>query len=195
MSRYYFLVASLPTLQYDQAPPFGHERLRWLCEGQLSAPDLDAFDRARLDVSQGDAGTRLAVLRWRRWEISLRNALARARAAARGTDAVRYVRPIPSLPYENSGADTVETEGVARSAVAAPNPMAAQDILDRARWALLDDLERGHPFTLDVVIARSLKLQLLERRGLAVAERGQEVLERIRGAAAQKIRAGEALNG
>jgi hypothetical protein len=195
LSRYHALVASLPTLLFDAQPPMSHEKLRYYCQGVLSAADSDAFSRARLDVWNREPGEHPAVVRWYRWEISLRNALVRARAAARGGDADRYLKPIPKLPFENGGADTVETEAVARAAVAASSPLAGDEILDRARWALLDGLELGHPFALDVVIARSLKLQILERRAAATEARGRAALERIRESAAEKIRAGEALHG
>lgn len=194
MSGYYFLVASLPALQYDVAPAVSSERLRALCADALSPADAEAFALARLDVWNGSAGSHPALLRWYRWETALRNALARARASARGLDAERYLRPIPDLPLENSGADTAECEIVARAALGAATPLAGQDILDRARWSLFESLELAHPFALDVVIAYALKLQLLERRALAAADRGREALERIRGAAVEKIRAGEAFH-
>ncbi len=194
MSGYYFLVASLPALQYDVAPPLSSGRLRDLCADALSPADAAAFAEARLDVWNGSAGSQPALLRWYRWEIALRNALVRARASARGGDAERFLRPVPDLPVENSGADTVECEAVARGALGAPNPLAGQEVLDRARWALFDNLELGHPFALDVVIAYALKLQLLERRALAAADRGRAVLERIRGSAVEKIKSGEAFN-
>ncbi len=195
MSQYHALVASLPTLLFDAPPPMSSEKLRYYCEGVLGAADAEAFSRARLDVWNAEPGSHPAVVRWYRWEISLRNALARARAAARGVDAERYLKPIPRLSFENGGADTVECEAVARAAASAPTPLAGEEILDRARWVLLDSLELGHPFALDVVIARSLKLQILERRSRATEARGRETLEHIRGAAGQKIRAGEAFNG
>ncbi len=194
MSRYYFLVASLPALQYDVAPPTSSESLRGACDDHLSPADMSSFAQARLDVWNGSPGTHPALLRWYRWEIALRNALAGARASARGADAERYLQRVPDLPVENSGADTVETEAVARAALGAPTPLAAQEIMDRARWSLFDSLELGHPFALDVVIAYALKLRLLERRALAAADRGRAVLERIRSSAVEKIRAGEAFN-
>lgn len=194
MSLYYFLVASLPALQYDVSPPISVGRLRALCADALSPADADQFAQARLDVWNGSGGPHRALLRWYRWETALRNGLARARASERGGDAERYLRPIPELPVENSGADTVECESVVRAALGAATPQAAQEILDRARWTLMESLEQGHPFALDVVIAYTLKLQLLERRALAAAERGRAVLERIRASAVEKIRAGEAFN-
>jgi hypothetical protein len=194
LSLYYFLVASLPALQYDVAPAMTSQRLRALCADALGPADAETFAEARLDVWDGSAGSHPALLRWYRWEIALRNTLARARATARGSDAEGFLRPIPDLPVENSGADTVECEAIARAALSAATPLAGQEILDRARWSLLDSLELAHPFALDVVIAYSLKLQLLERRALAAADRGRDVLERIRGGAVEKIRAGEAFN-
>ena len=194
MSQYYFLVASLPALQLDVPPPLSFERLRVLCADHLSAPDRAAFAQARLDVWNGHPDSQPALLRWYRWEIALRNTLARARAGSRGADAEPFLREIPNLSVENGGADTVECESVARAALAAATPLAGQETLDRARWSLFESLELGHPFSLDVVIAYALKLQLLERRALAAADRGREVLERIRGSAVEKIRAGEAFH-
>lgn len=194
MSLYYFLVASLPALQYDAPPVLNSERLRALCAEALNPADAEVFARARLDVWNGSPGSHPALLRWYRWETALRNALARGRASALGLDAERHLRSIPDLPVQNSGADTAECEAVARAAMSAPTPLAAQEILDRARWSVLEGLETGRPFTLDVVLAYALKLQLLERRALAAADRGRAVVEAIRGAAVEKIRAGEAFH-
>jgi len=194
LSRYYFLVASLPALQYDVAPTVSSDRLRPLCDEHLTRADRDILRQARLDVWNGDGSLHPSLRRWYRWEISLRNSLARGRAHAKGADAEPYLRPVPSLSFENFGADTFECEALARSSLSAPNPLVAQDALDRARWALFDSLEFGHPFELDWLLAYALKLQLLERRAQASPERGLEALESIRAATVAKITAGEAFH-
>lgn len=213
MSRYYFLVASLPALEFDAPPPITSQQLRAMCAGELSPADLRAFAAARLDVGApptrrdrrshhrtaevfarldvGAPPTRHpAVLRWHRWETALRNALARERAQARGTDPEHHVRAVPPAAVQNGGADIAACDALAREALGQASPLAAADLLDRARWALLDDIERGHPFALDRVVAYALKLQLLERRASATAEGGREVLAHIRASAVETLTAG-----
>jgi hypothetical protein len=57
-------------------------------------------------------------------------------------------------------------------------PKQAEELLDRFRWRILDDLEVGHYFDLKKLMVYYLKAQILWRRDLFDRERGMEILRR-----------------
>ncbi len=98
------------------------------------------------------------------WEIGLRNELVKARAQALGKTAERFLRP---------GEPGFEAARIAHAAVACDDPLEAELLIERERWALIDRLETGHYFDLEALVAYGLKLQALERRARFQVERGE----------------------
>ena len=192
MSRHYFLVASLPHLQYDVPPTVTSAEFLELCVENLAADEVRLLRHARLDVPEGEGEAHPLLRRWYRWETTLRNQLARLRAKG-GEDVERHVRRIPALTEENAGADVVECEALAREAVGQVNPLAAEESLLRARWEALERLELGHAFDLERLLVYAVKLQLLERRSLFDVEQGERRFAELRAGGAGKIKAGEGL--
>ena len=66
------------------------------------------------------------------------------------------------------------TAEIAREAAAQESPLAAEELLNRARWSFLDDLEVGCFFTIEKLIIYYLRLQILERKSLFNKEAGTE---------------------
>ena len=142
MSQYYFLVASLPMLQYDLPPGISSEGFGALCAEHLSPGDLATLPSASLRVWETEPSHPLLV-RWYRWEISLRNELVRLRAQARGLEAEGYLIEMPLLRQENAGADVVMCENLAREAFGQSDAGAAEELMNRGRWQFLEGLELG----------------------------------------------------
>jgi hypothetical protein len=94
---------------------------------------------------------------WLRTEVGLRNAVAAARAKALGLDVESYL-VAPEL-----GGDGDALAGVVAEWAAAPDPLAAQRVLDLWRWAWLTENERWFSFSDDELAAYAAKLLLLER--------------------------------
>jgi hypothetical protein len=59
------------------------------------------------------------------------------------------------------------------------NPLEIETRLLKFRWDKIDEMEFGHHFDLDIIIAFYLKLQLLYRKASFVRERGWEAFTRI----------------
>jgi len=162
---YYYLVASLPMLAYDAERFWTVEEFLELCWRHLSPRDRGIVEAASLHDLHPASSTCATLERWRSWEVSLRNELAALRAKRRGVDASRHRVESPEV---------LEAQSVARSAFAQDSPLAAEEVLDRARWTRLDDLETGHHFDVDKVVIYHLRLQLLRRRSLLEPARGAE---------------------
>ena len=90
-----------------------------------------------------------------RWEISLRNTLARLRAAKLGQDPEANVVKYAAF---DSSADTA-----ARNAFSLTDPMEKELALDRARWDFLDGLEWSHAFNFEALCIYRCKLMILEK--------------------------------
>jgi len=94
---------------------------------------------------------------WVRFEVGLRNTLARARAGALGLDPEPYL-VAPELAHPDAPLDPVPAEWTAAS-----NPLEALEVLDRARWNWITEHEQWYGFSVDEVAAYTAKLMLLHR--------------------------------
>jgi hypothetical protein len=94
---------------------------------------------------------------WVRFEVGLRNALAEARADALGLESARYMVAEDLGDGPAGFAPTVAEWAQAR------NPMDAQRVLDRARWAWLDANDQYFTFANAELLAYAARLLLCRR--------------------------------
>ena len=111
-----------------------------------------------------------AGIQWRNWEETLQNALAAARAAKLGKDQTPYLNKAGS-------ADSLMKSAV-QEAVKAENQQKAEEIIDKLRWAFLDELSATHSFDFNVALCYLLKLKILERWASLDEETGKEALNK-----------------
>lgn len=177
MSQYYFLVASLPLLNYEQRDARDpHEFLALLTE-HLSAADTALVRGATIDPPEEPRPSACPTIRaWTAYERGLRNALVRLRAARMSTDPGQHLRPDE---YDDYGDGSAEIGEAAREAMGHDSPLSAEDALNRARWLFLDELEVGHYFDLDHIAVYYLRLQILARRRRFDHEQGTARFARI----------------
>lgn len=148
MKEHWYLVASLPMLRLGEKPPMDAAAFRAACAGHLSDREMEAVE-AVLDNCEPPAGA--ASNLWNH-EVQLRDAIVRMRAKSRGTDAARFLRPHEGF--------SVSIEKMVTDAFTRPNPLEQQLELDRARWALADELALTDPFGLPGVLAFAVKVRL-----------------------------------
>lgn len=175
MSQYFYLVATLPLLSFDQEHIPSSQEFLALCRSHLESEDFALLSRALLKPSGDTTALSLdyepildgerVVQAWLTWESRLRDELVRLRAQRLGMDASGYL------------SDAAYVTGVyeaAREAIGSASPLDGEELLDRARWSYLDELESGHFFDIARLIVYFLRLQLLERRALFDRERGKK---------------------
>lgn len=194
MSQHYYLAASLPTLRFDAPLPMSLPDYLELCREHVSPADYQTIEAARFSEfdeafhrvasvgSDPSVESGLLLIRWYRWEITLRNALARFRALKMGWD---------PHPYHHEIREYLGLEALAQEAMAAGDPREAEKLLMRARWDYLDELEVGHFFDTEKLVVYSLKLQLLAVQSTMTRERGEAELNRVREAVREEIHAGD----
>ncbi len=165
MSKHWYLVASLPYLRFGEKPPMDVAGFRAACAGHLSTEEIAAVE-AILENRQPLAGV---AQTWWAGEVQLRNAVVRVRAKNRGTEAARFVHPHEGF--------SVTIEKMVADAFARPNPLEQEAELDRARWALADELAITDPFGFAAVLAFAVKLRIAERWAGLDEAAGQEKTE------------------
>ncbi len=177
MAQYYYTVASLPLLAFDADQfPATEVFLTLVAE---AASKADAAAVASASLAPGENPLHELIAQWWRFEASLRNELVRLRASALSLD---------GEPYIAGNAPLYNLADLAREAFSQESPLAAETLLDRGRWAYLDELETGHYFDLEKLIVYYLRLQILERRALFTRERGLKHMQDIYDGFKQPVR-------
>ncbi|MFA7256017.1 MAG: hypothetical protein WC047_00380 [Kiritimatiellales bacterium] len=167
MKKHWYLVASLPTLRLGEKPPMDAAAFRAACTGHLSDEET-AVVEAVLENREPASGA--ASNLWNA-EVQLRDAVVRVRAKNRGTDAGRFIRPHEGF--------SVSIEKAVTDAFTRPNPLEQQMELDRARWALADELALTDPFGFAGVLSFAAKVCLAERWAKLDDAAGQAKVEAL----------------
>jgi hypothetical protein len=172
LTQYYYLVASLPMLFFDDPPPLASQAWLDLCREQVSPHDHSLLSRVGFDALDPRPGDPDVWQAYSAWETALRNELILLRAQRLGLDPEPHLRRAPFYP--GLGA-------FAREALDAGTPKAVETALDYRRWSRLDELESGTRFDLGKLVVYRLKLLLLERKARIRPEAGARMFaERYR---------------
>jgi hypothetical protein len=164
---YYYLIAQLPSLNYNQPAPISSADFRELCRQHLSGSDFALLERCVLGFSAAttDAATGSPFVKeWHRRERSLALSMARERAVRLGRDVSR------SAP--NAAEAGFEIDSLVKAALAMGNPLEAELFLDKARWDAAEALRKSAYFGVNAVFAYMLKLLLIERRASFMPKEG-----------------------
>jgi len=166
MSHYY-LISSLPLVSLDQPPQVTAEGFLGLCRAWLGGAAAEAAEA----LMTGGASGHPFVRAWRGKDALLRNAVARARARAAGTDAGQWLRPVEE--------EDAQIERLVEDAFQQPDPLRVERALDRARWAMMEEMQGFDPMTVEAVLAYAVKLSLALRWGALDAGRGREAFDAL----------------
>ena len=185
---YFYLMAQLPYLIFEQRPPMSSAAFMSLCETLLNKGDLALLMGLSLDPQPDEKKKRLQdevvsaktegptysrpspssgcsfIDSWREWERVLRLNLAKNRAIKKGREDLVSVEP-PYIPQDASNT-------AAKAVNSSVSPLEGELIIDKARWNIIDTLVGYDYFNRRNVFAYYLKLLLLERRQAFNAERG-----------------------
>jgi hypothetical protein len=165
LSNYYYLAASLPLLDYEKTAGVTVEYFLEICAAQLKPYDYVLLEQADFGGLSGSYPQADVYGKYLIWEVALRNELVRLRAFKSGKDAASHLR-----------GDTAffGTKILAKHIFEEPSPLRAEEMLYRARWDYLEELEIGHFFDINKIVVYYLKLQLLQRKAYFQEEAGKE---------------------
>ena len=97
------------------------------------------------------------LVQWVRFEVTLRNALATARARRLGLDESGYL-VAPDLAQSDEDLSLLLSEWEA-----APTPLAGLRVVIRARWSWLDQHDAWFSFSVDELLAYAARVMLLKQ--------------------------------
>ena len=183
MAEYYYLMAQLPYLMYDQKPPMSSNEFKELALKLLNKKDASfmkylflGHDTLPSDEKKSEDDTKPEtppaiketgcnfIDNWRKWENTFRLNLARYRSLKiyHNNSDTEDPPVIPADAY-NTATIAVTQEG---------SPLDGEILIDKARWNAIDSLTGNDFFHHYNVYAYYLKLLLLERRQLFDVEKG-----------------------
>ena len=177
MGSYYYLMAQLPFLIYEQKPPMSSSAFKALVEPLLTESDVALMKCLSIDPDPDSAGKEGPsymeslpstgcgfIDEWREWERSFRLNLSKHRAVKVRRDNVAVAEPSP-YPQDAAAA-------AARAVTGESSPLEAEIQIDKARWNAIDSFAGIDYFGINNIYAYFLKLLLLERRQAFNVETG-----------------------
>ena len=162
MSSYYYLIASLPTLNSDEEMPMTYEEFLLQCQGNVSEEKYKILENLTLDSTDGPL-----LKDWAKTYGMLIKELNSQRSAALG-------KSYPS-DFDKDGMNAQ----VVAAALAAKDPLESEQVLLDYEFELLDELVGLHTFDDQELFGYALKLKLLERKSCFEKEKGQAEFEHL----------------
>lgn len=159
MDKYYYLVAQMPVLHFDREPAlsiqdFLEEMEKWLSPGKMR------FLKAVSAFPERDIPGPPTWRRYQEKEQAFRADLARwRRARKQGND------------YQTAFPQSMVKEG---------NPLDIEKKCLYWRWNLIEAMEEGHDFDLDILVLYLLKLHILQKLAVFDRDRGMERFRMLR---------------
>jgi len=157
-SKYYYLVSSLPLLQFDEKPTILIKEFLAECGKWVNLPELNILQGVNIDSSKMPFDNKQILKAWKAFDTCLRDDLSKARQ-------IRQDSPDERLPDSMLSVFNQET------------PFLMEREFARRQWSMLDELELGCYFDINVLIIYFLKLQILERFAIFNKDEGMRVFK------------------
>lgn len=155
-SYYTYLISSLPMLQFGNSPALTLNDFLSRCAELIPQNDVVLVKEAlSTDAYALNVSAPATLLKWKEFDLALRNELVKARALRKKVDPARFLR-------RDTHFDMNITH-IAQAALRQASILEAERHLDLERWKALDEISRGHYFDLDFLLVYGLKLAILER--------------------------------
>ncbi len=168
--QYYYVITSLPYLSLSEELPIRKNDFLANCKNYLKRIDFDILESVSLFDAEENEIPLDVIRRFFKWEAGLRNSLVRLRAESLGLEPDEFVR---GKIFDHFQALLAE------ESFNADSPLMAEEILNKARWRYLDELEFEHYFDIERLVIFFIKLQILERTSSFDAVKGREIMNAV----------------
>ena len=155
-SYYTYLISSLPMLQFANKPALSLNDFLNRCAQLIPENDTALIKEAlSTDPYALNLSAPKVLLKWKEFDLALRNELVKARALRKKVDPARFLRY--AVHFD------INITHIAQASLRQASILEAERYLDLERWKALDAIARGHYFDLDFLLFYGLKLAILER--------------------------------
>lgn len=170
MASYYYLVASLPMLRFDEVPPISMDQFLESCRQSMGDKDYQLVSdlvAGNLDTIKGSSRYLQA---WKDFVDALESELhdKRSTALSRSVDDRRTA----------TDRDMHVQEAV-KQAMQAQNPLEAELLLMAFKWKKVEELTGSHVFEREVLFGYAIQLAILERKSLFTPMEGNAEFKRL----------------
>jgi hypothetical protein len=171
LAQYYYTVAALPMLSFDEKPDIDSEHFLDFCKTTMEEHDFSILSQSKGNNTSPPTEKDPQVLReWKKRERAIRNSMAVLRGQKKNIDAEAYLRQADFYMY---------ADDQAKEFFQAATPLEGEMSIIREQWKFIDEQEVGHIFDIDALLCYYLKLQLLERKMKMDHDRGKERFEKL----------------
>lgn len=173
-SDYYYFVASLPMLEFGGKMPFSVSRFFKLCREYLTFEDAEFIEKIHILPNENTEDSSEILKAWKRFDIILRNGIARSRALKYGKEAQPHV-----------GGETYSDPAVFKFAkwlMEQDSPIDMELAVDRLKWQQIEELGKGHYFDIDCLSVYAIQLLILDKWNKINSTNGVEPLRQFIGA-------------
>lgn len=187
--EYYYLISSLPALTIDESNNKAKISIADFddqCRANISEEEAELIEQISLTPTvamlEGDGDKFLTnknnptsidttvVEDFYKWEMHLRNAIARKRAPRN-----RDLTHILQYDYDFHA----EIERTVQNAYSMTNPLDRENLFDNLRWNFLNELENCHQFDFGFLCVYKIKLMIVAKRLSRDIEVAYECLENV----------------
>ena len=175
MSAYYYTLAALPQLSFDNDRLPSMEEFLSFCKSTIPSADYARLTSISTDTPDLLNHPEPLIREYARFDVGLRNELVRHRATRHQKNYADHAHILDTLE------DFTVQPGVAdiaREAAGAPSPLEGEHLLMRARLRKIDELCVGHAFDFTILVAYQLKLSILLRKVAQTHDAGKESFDR-----------------
>lgn len=170
MASYYYLVASLPMLRFDEDPPITRDQFLQSCHAALGSADYAVIER--LSAGQMIEVTEKSGYLWSYLQIQQKVSSSLHRYRARALSRTETSDNESALP-------DVGIEELVKQAMQAEHPLAAELLLMRFYWDAAESLKQMRVFSIEVLYTYAIQLALLERKALFTPLEGNAEFKRL----------------
>ena len=160
MYNYYYLVSSLPYLQFEKGISVSVEEFIFECEKWLVDRDLKILQGVNIDSMDLDIKDFFVVKKWKEFNKDLKEDLAKVRASKKSLVGEKVSSRYREIFEENT-------------------PLLMEKRMERIRWDFIEQSESWYGFDINRLVLYLLKLQILERLAGFNKENGEKMFDKL----------------
>ncbi len=160
MNAYYYLIASLPYLVFNQVSTMSKDAFLGECKKWLSFHDLNALFLAGLDIKEETEIGPLVLKKWTTFNREFRERIGKMRSQRK----------------ENFTGNRGES---AEDIFQGKDPLIMEMKFEKKRWDFIEETAALHCFDINYLVAYFLKLQINERIKQFDKDMGQNFFKKL----------------